>query len=92
LVASVIGLAALASMMLNGFMKTMIRSRNAALTIVISAGSWCASGEEQKSRQCRAGQRYFSGPKDSRLQFCLHPVLLYFELRPNKQGYKEIST
>jgi hypothetical protein len=73
--ARVVGLLALASMMLDGFMETMIRSRNAPLAIVIGAQSWHA-GEEQKSRQGRTGQRYFARTNNSRLKFCLHPILL----------------
>jgi len=50
MVASVIGLAALASMMLDSFMKTMIRSRNTLLAIIVGPQSWRAC-EEQKSGQ-----------------------------------------
>jgi len=74
LTASTIGLAAFASMMLNGFMKTMIGPRNALLAIVVGAQTRSA-GEEQKSRQCSTGQRDFSCSKNSRLKFCLHPIL-----------------
>jgi len=63
-------------MMLDGLMKTMIRSRNALLAVIISAQSWCAD-EQQESRQCRSGQRYFARAKNSRLKFRLHPVLLF---------------
>jgi len=83
-VASFIGLAALASMMLDGLMKTMIRSRNALLAIVVGPQSWRAS-EEQKSRQSRSGQRYFARAKNSRLKFRLHPVLLFSNLRPKSR-------
>jgi len=75
MVASVIGLAALASMMLDSFMKTMIRSRNTLLAIIVGPQSWRAC-EEQKSGQGRTGQRYFARTKNSRLKFRLHPVLL----------------
>ena len=43
-----VGLTALASMMLNGFMKTMIGAGNALLAVVIGAQTRCP-GEEQKS-------------------------------------------
>jgi hypothetical protein len=86
--ASVFGLLAFASMMLDSFVKTMVSFRNAPLAIVFAgAQSWCAA-EEQKSRQCRSGQRYFSRTKNSRLTFCPHPVLLFFNLRP-KAGLKK---
>ena len=74
LTASAIGLAAFASMMLNGFMKAMIGPGNALLAIVVGAQTRSA-GEEQKSRQCRTGQRDFSCSKNCRLKFCLHPIL-----------------
>ena len=75
LVPGVIGLAALASMVLDSFMKTMIRSRNSLLAIVVGPQSWRAC-EHQESRQGRSGQRHFSRAKNSRLKFRLHPVLL----------------
>jgi ribosomal protein L19E len=65
-------------MMLDCFMKAMIRFRNAPLAIVISAQSWRAA-EEQKSRQRRPGHGYLSSTKNSRLKSGLHPVLLQFE-------------
>jgi hypothetical protein len=65
-------------MMLDGFMKTMIRFRYAPLAIVVGAQSWRAC-EEQESRQGRTGQRYLSHTENSRLKSCLHPVLLCFE-------------
>ena len=49
LMASVFGLAALASMMLDGFMEAMIRFGDAPLAIVIGAQTRSA-GEEQESR------------------------------------------
>jgi hypothetical protein len=74
--ASVVGLPTLASMMLDSFMKTVIRFRNAPLAIVITgAHSWRAC-EKQESRQRRSRERYFSHTKNSRLKFRLHPVLL----------------
>jgi len=73
LTASVIGLTALASMMLNGFMETMVGPGNALLTIVIGAQTRSA-GEEQKSRHYSPGQREFRCSKNSRLKFGLHPV------------------
>jgi len=62
MVASVIGLAALASMMLDSFMKTMIRSRNTLLAIIVGRKVWRAC-EEQKSGQGRTGQRFLPAPK-----------------------------
>ena len=49
-----VGLTALASMMLNGFMKTMIGPGNALLTIIIGAQTRSA-GENQKTRHNSAG-------------------------------------
>jgi hypothetical protein len=49
-----VGLTALASMMLNGFMKTMIGPGNAPLTIIIGAQTRSA-GENQKTRHNSAG-------------------------------------
>ena len=49
LMASVVGLAALAPVMLNGFMKAMIRFGDTPLAIVIGAQRRSA-GEEQESR------------------------------------------
>src|SRR5437879_1084020 len=68
-------LPAVAAMVFDGFMKTMIRFRDTPLAIVVGAQSGRAS-EEQKSRQRRTRERYFPHNKDSRLQFCLHPFLL----------------
>src|ERR1700687_54160 len=75
LMASFVRLAAVASMMLDGFMKTMIRLGDAFLAIVIIGAQTRSAGEEQESRQSGTGQRYFSRSQNSR-QFCLHPVLL----------------
>jgi len=50
-VASPLSLAAVATMIFNGFMKTMVSPGNALLAIVIGAQTRSA-GEEQKSRQC----------------------------------------
>lgn len=74
LMASVVGLAALASMMLDGFMETMIRPGDTLLAIVIGAQTRRA-GKEQESRQGCAGQRDFCYSKNPRLKFSLHPVL-----------------
>jgi hypothetical protein len=76
MVASLIGLAALPSMMLDSFMKAMIRSRNALLAIVVGPQRWRAC-EQQKSGQGRTGQRHLSRTKNSTLKFRLHPVLLF---------------
>jgi hypothetical protein len=69
-------LLALGPMMLDGLMKMMIRFGDSLLAIVVGAHTRCAS-EEQESRQRRTGQRYFPRAENSRLKFCLHPVLLY---------------
>jgi hypothetical protein len=73
--ASVVRLLALAPMMFDGLMKTMIGPGDAPLaSIVIGAQTRCA-GEEQKARQRCASQHYFPDSKDSRLKFGLHQVL-----------------
>jgi hypothetical protein len=77
LVPSFVRLLALAPMMLDGFMEMMIRLRDAPLASVIIGAQTRSPGEEQKSRQRSTGQRDFSRSKNSRLQFCMHPVLLY---------------
>jgi hypothetical protein len=71
--ASVIGLSAFAPMMLNGFMKAMIRARDSLLAIILGAQAR-RSTKQQKSRHYSRGQRDFCHSKNSRL-FCLHPVL-----------------
>jgi hypothetical protein len=76
--ARMVGLTALASMMLDGFMKAMIRFGNAPLAIVVICAQTRGATEEQESGQRSACQHGLSGPENSRLQFCLHPVLLYF--------------
>jgi hypothetical protein len=76
LVTRMVRLLALAPMMLDGLMKMMIRFGDSLLAIVIGAHTRCAS-EEQESRKRRTGQRYFPRAENSRLKFCLHPVLLY---------------
>ena len=73
LTARLVSLTAVAAMVFNGFMETMIRPGNALLAVVISAQRRSA-GEKQKSRQCSPGQREFSCSKNCRLKFCLHPV------------------
>jgi hypothetical protein len=78
-------LLALASVMLDGFMKMMIRLGDSLLATVVIGAQTRGAGEEQESRQRRTGERYFSHaknsyfsrPKNSGLQLCLHPVLLY---------------
>jgi hypothetical protein len=71
-----LGLFAIAAMMLDGFVKTMIRFGNALLAIVVGgAQTWSAA--EQESRKRRTGQRDPSSFENSR-QFCLHSVLLCF--------------
>jgi hypothetical protein len=74
--ARVVGLLTLASMMLDGFMKTVIRFRNAPLAIIITGAQRRRACEKQESRQHRSRERYFSRTTDSRLKFRLHPVLL----------------
>jgi hypothetical protein len=50
-VARIVGLTAFASMMLNGFVKTMIRFGDAPLAIVIISTQTRSASEEQESRQ-----------------------------------------
>jgi len=73
LMASGVGLAAFASVMLDGFVETMVRPRNALLAIIIGAQTR-RRGEEQKSRKCSTGQRDLGHSKNSRLKFTLHPI------------------
>jgi hypothetical protein len=85
LVPSFVRLLAFASMMLDGVMKMMVRPGDSLLAIVFIGAQTRRAGEEQESRQSRAGQCYFPRtkyssffrPKNSRMKFCLHPVLLY---------------
>jgi hypothetical protein len=74
-VPSLIGLSAFASVMLDGFMKTMIRPGDAPLAIVVIAAQTRRAGEEQEARQRGTRQHYFPDSKNSRLKFGLHPVL-----------------
>jgi hypothetical protein len=76
-VTRVIRLFAFTAVMLDRFMEMMIRLGDAPLAIVILGAQTRSPGKEQKSRQRRAGQHDFSRSTNSRLQFCLHPVLLY---------------
>jgi hypothetical protein len=73
--ASVIGLAAFAPMMLNGFMKAMIGAGDSLLAIVVGAQARSAA-EEQKSRHYSPSQCDFCCSKNSRLKFGLHPDFL----------------
>jgi hypothetical protein len=75
--ASVFGLLAFASMMLDRFMKAMVGFGNASLAIVLAGAQSRCAAEEQKSRQCRPGQRDFARAKNSRVKVYLHPVLLF---------------
>jgi hypothetical protein len=77
-VASLVSLAAVAAMVFNGFMKTMIRLGDAPLATIFIGAQTRSAGEEQETRQRRTGQRYLPGSKNSRLKFGLHPVLLCF--------------
>jgi len=54
-----VGLLALASMMLDGVMKMVIRPGNSLLAIVVIGAQARRAGEEQESRQRRTSQRYF---------------------------------
>jgi zinc transporter ZupT len=76
--ASVFGLLAFASMVLDRLMKAMVGFGNASLAIVLTGAQSRCAAEEQKSRQCRPGQRDFARAKNSRVKFYLHPVLLFF--------------
>jgi hypothetical protein len=85
LVPSFVGLLAFAPMMFDGVMKMMVRPGDSLLAIVVIGAQTRRAGEEKESRQSRAGQCYFPRtkyssffrPKNSRMKFCLHPVLLY---------------
>jgi hypothetical protein len=90
--ARMVGLAAFASMMLDGFVKAMVSLGDSMLAIVVIGLQTRSAAEKQESRQCRTGQRDLSRPENSRLQFCLHPVLLFFEMRPKKQGSRHYGT
>jgi hypothetical protein len=72
-----IRLFAFTAVMLDRFMEMMIRLGDPPLASVILGAQTRRAGEEQKSRQGCAGQRCLSYSKNSRLQFCLHPILLY---------------
>jgi hypothetical protein len=86
--ARVVGLLALASMMFDCFVKAMVRFRNAPLAIIPIGAQSRPAGEEQKSRQCRPGQRYFTRAKNPRLKSYLHPVLLFL-ISDLKAGLKK---
>jgi hypothetical protein len=73
-----VGLPTLASMMLDGFVKTMVSPGNSPLAIVVIGAQTRSAAEEQESRQRRTNQRDLSRSENSRPQFCLHPVLLCF--------------
>ncbi len=60
----VIGLAAVAAMIFDGFMKTMIGLGDAPLAIFVRSQTWGAS-EEQETRKCRTSQRDLPGSKNS---------------------------
>jgi hypothetical protein len=77
LVPSFVRLLALGPMMLDGFMEVTICLGDSLLAIVVTGAHTRCAGEEQESRERRAGQRYFPRSKNSRLKFCLHLVLLY---------------
>ena len=74
-----IRLFAFTAVMLDRFMEMMIRLGDAPLASVIIGAQTRSPGEEQKARQCRAGQYHLSCSENSRLHFCLHPVLLYVQ-------------
>jgi hypothetical protein len=76
-VTRMVRLLAFTAVMLDRFMQMMIRLGDAPLAIIILGAQTRRAGEEQKSRQRRAGQRYFTRCKNFRLKFCLHPILLY---------------
>jgi hypothetical protein len=85
LMPSFVRLLAFASVMLDGFMKMMVRLGDSLLATVVIGAQTRSAGEEQESRQRRTGERYFSHakksyfsrPTNSGLNFCMHPVLLY---------------
>jgi hypothetical protein len=76
-VTRMIRLFAFTAVMLDRFMEMMIRLGDAPLASVIIGAQTRSSGEEKKARQRSAGQCHLSRAKNSRLQVCLHPVLLY---------------
>jgi hypothetical protein len=78
LVPRMIRLLALASMMLDGFVKAMVRFGDSLLAIVVISAQSRSAAEEQASRQRRTGQRDFACSKNSRLKFRLHSMLLCF--------------
>jgi hypothetical protein len=71
-------LLAFAPVTLDGFMKMMIRLGDSLLATVIGAQTR-STGEEQESRQRNPGKHYFPHAKNSGLNFCMHPVLLYLK-------------
>jgi hypothetical protein len=85
LVPGFVRLLALGPMMFDGFMEVTICLGDSLLAVVVTGTHTRCAGEEQESRQRPAGQRYFprtkypffSRPKNYRMKFCLHPVLLY---------------
>jgi hypothetical protein len=83
---SLIRLFAFAPMTLDGFMKMMIRPRNAPLASVVIGAQTRSAGEEQKSRQRGTRQHYFPGSNNSEAKFGLHPVLSSILIRGLEQG------
>src|ERR1700674_5208306 len=73
--ASLVRLLAFAPMMIDRFMKTMIRPGDAFLAIIVIGAQARCAGEEQESPQRGAGQHYFPDCENSRQKFGLHPVL-----------------
>jgi hypothetical protein len=85
-------LAAVAAMVFDGFVKTMIGPGDAPLAIVIMGAQTRSASEEQKSSHCRTGQRDFCRSKNSRLKFYLHSSsLLQFEVRPKSRVVLKIA-
>jgi hypothetical protein len=76
-----IRLPAISTMMLYRLMKTMIGLGDTPLAIVIIGAQAGRTGKKQESRQRRTRQHDFPQPKYFGLKICLHPFLLYFEVR-----------
>ncbi len=63
LMASLVRLAAVATVMLDGFMKTVIGLGDAPLTVVVIGAQAWSAGEEQDARKGGAGNRDFCHAK-----------------------------
>jgi hypothetical protein len=73
--ASVFRLTALAAMMLDGFMKTMVGLGDAPLAVIVIGAQTRGAGKEQESGQRGASQSNLARSKNSRSECSLHSVL-----------------